>query len=285
MGGLPQPLGSLVHRCLSKDPAVRPSARGVLGGAGGRRSAADQTDAANGLRSGRGWGDTQLTAGVGRAACGPRPRPHRRRAGVQATAGAAQEWPHPAAAAGGCPSGRGSAGRRAGGIAFNLPRHGAAPEQLAGSQAGISQELAAEAAARAAAITWIRQQVSPGAVVSCDAQVCGDLASSGFPPSSLSTLGSTSNDPLGSALLVATATVRNQFRGLLSVYAPAVIASFGTGHAMIQIRWIFPGGVRAYGPAMARGAARQENCRCPAADQRQYRALPHREGTAPQRPD
>ena len=31
MGGLPEPLGSLVYRCLDKDPAARPSARDVLG--------------------------------------------------------------------------------------------------------------------------------------------------------------------------------------------------------------------------------------------------------------
>ena len=30
VGRLPQPLGSLVHRCLNKDPACRPSARGAL---------------------------------------------------------------------------------------------------------------------------------------------------------------------------------------------------------------------------------------------------------------
>src|SRR5690348_14711158 len=31
VGPLPEPLGSLVYRCLSKDPATRPSARGALG--------------------------------------------------------------------------------------------------------------------------------------------------------------------------------------------------------------------------------------------------------------
>src|SRR5690242_16044851 len=31
VGRLPEPLGSLAHRCLNKDPAARPSARGVLG--------------------------------------------------------------------------------------------------------------------------------------------------------------------------------------------------------------------------------------------------------------
>src|SRR6202034_4004905 len=63
-----------------------------------------------------------------------------------------------------------------GGLAFNLPRGGAPPERLGGRSVGISQELAAEAAARKAAITWILHQVSPAAVVACDTQVCGDLA-------------------------------------------------------------------------------------------------------------
>ena len=250
VGRLPQPLGSLVHRCLNKDPAVRPSARGVLGelvAAGaqliGPMPPMASAPATDGETSSSRRASAAPPEGNGHGLIAARPglrlRPARRG------------------------SGRTRRRRRAavllaaillvagvGGLAFNLPRHGAAPERLAGNQAGISQELAAEAAARADAITWIRQQVSPGAVVSCDAQVCADLASSGFPSSSLSTLGPTSNDPLGAGLLVATATVRNQFRGLLYVYAPAVIASFGTGHAMIQIRWVFPGGVSAYDPAL-----------------------------------
>ena len=143
----------------------------------------------------------------------------------------------------------------AGGLALNLPRRGALSEQLAGNHAGTSQGLAAEAAARAKAISWILQQVSPGAIVSCDAQVCADLAGSGFPSSSLSTLGPGSNDPLGSTLLVATDTVRNQFGNRLAVYAPATIASFGTGKAKIDIRWLYPGGAAAYGPARARRCA------------------------------
>ena len=113
-----------------------------------------------------------------------------------------------------------------------------------------SQELAAEAAARTEAITWILHQVSPAAVVSCDAQVCADLASSGFPSSNLLSLGPTSNDPLGSDLVVATATVRNQFGSRLAVYAPAIIASFGTGNARIDIRWVYPGGAKAYRAAL-----------------------------------
>jgi hypothetical protein len=131
-----------------------------------------------------------------------------------------------------------------GGLAFNLPQRGASPEQLAG-HAQVSQELAAEAAA----ITWILHQVSPAAVVSCDIQVCQDLASRGF-KSNLLPLGPTSNDPLGSDLVVATATVRNLFGSRLAVYAPATIASFGTGNARIDIKWVYPSGAKAYSAAL-----------------------------------
>jgi hypothetical protein len=60
-------------------------------------------------------------------------------------------------------------------------------------------------------------------------------------------LGPTSNDPLGSALVVATAPIRSQYGGrLASVYAPAIIATFGSGNARIDIRLVFPGGAATY---------------------------------------
>jgi hypothetical protein len=91
------------------------------------------------------------------------------------------------------------------------------------------------------------QQVSRSAVVACDSQVCNDLSSKGFPPASLLTLGPQSNDPLGSALVVATADIRNQYgTRLASVYAPAIIASFGSGNARIDIRLVYPGGTTSY---------------------------------------
>ncbi len=249
VGRLPEPLGSLVHRCLNKNPARRPSARGVLGElvAAGAQLVGPMPPMASAPATDEETSSSQRASaappGHGAGLIGARPgfrlrsarrgsgrtRRRRRAAGLLAAillvAGA-------------------------GGLAFNLPRRGTEAQQLAGNHVQISQELAAEAAARTAAITWILQQVSPGAIVSCDAQVCADLAASGFPSSSLSTLGPTSNDPLGSGLLVVTATVRNQFNGLLGVDAPATIASFGTGRAKIEIRWLYPGGAAAYNPAL-----------------------------------
>jgi hypothetical protein len=110
--------------------------------------------------------------------------------------------------------------------------------------------VAAETAARKAAVTWILHQVSRSEVVSCDPLVCGDLAASGFPSSSVSTLGPGSNDPLGSTLVMATAAIRNQFGSRLAIWAPAILASFGSGNARIDIRWVYPGGAAAYHATM-----------------------------------
>jgi hypothetical protein len=132
-------------------------------------------------------------------------------------------------------------------LAFILPRHGARSEQLAGSHGPVTTGIPAETAARKQAITWILRQVSRAAVVSCDPQVCADLVSAGFPPGNVWPLGPTSNDPLGSALVVATGPIRAQYGSrLASVYAPATIASFGSGAARIDILLVYPGGAATY---------------------------------------
>jgi hypothetical protein len=248
--GLPEPLGWLVQRCLNKDAAGRPSARDVLGelvAAGARLEgpmppilsalAADEETSASRRASAvpprprQGSGDGLLAA---RPASGPRSARHgsrrtrwRRRVPIVLAAALLVA--------------------AAGLLAFNLPRHGGASQQLAGRHTQVNGELAAEAAARKQAVTWILGQVSRAAVVSCDTQVCGALVSRGFPSANVLQLGPTSNDPLGSALVVATAPIRAQYRGRLdSVYAPAVIASFGSGNARIDIRLVYPGGAAKY---------------------------------------
>jgi len=139
-------------------------------------------------------------------------------------------------------------------LIFNLPGGGAVPDQLTdghtpitGTPTPVDQGLAAEAALREQAISWILAQVSRAAIVSCDPRVCMELGNKGFPSADLETLGPTSTDPLGSDLVVATATIRAQFDGrLANVYAPAIIASFGSGNARIDIRLVYPGGTANY---------------------------------------
>jgi predicted Ser/Thr protein kinase len=250
VGGLPEPLGWLVQRCLNKDAAGRPSARDVLGelvAAGARLvgpmppilSALTVDEETSGSRRAsavpprprQGSGDGLLAA---RPASGPRSARH----GSRRTR---WRWRAPILLA------VGLLVAVAGMLAVNLPRHGAASGRLAaGSHAQVNSELAAETA-RKQAVTWILGQVSRAAIVSCDLQVCTNLVSAGFPSGNLVTLGPTSNDPLGSTLVVATGPIRAQYRGRLdSVYAPAVIASFGSGNARIDIRLVYPGGAAKY---------------------------------------
>jgi serine/threonine protein kinase len=259
VGRLPEPLGSLVHRCLNKNPAARPSAREALSelvAAGARPvgplppvatapAADEETSSSTGTSAAP--LETPDGTGNGRIGAGPGSKP---RSARHVSGGA--WWRSRTAAV--LTSILLVAG--AGGLALILLLRGASSEQPVGGHAGTSQELAAEAAARTQAVTWILQQVSRAAVVSCDSQVCADLASRGFPPGNLLRLGPGSNDPLGSDLVVATAAIRAQYGGrLASVYAPAIIATFGSGNARIDIRLVFPGGTAKY-RAVQRAALR-----------------------------
>ena len=112
--------------------------------------------------------------------------------------------------------------------------------------------LGASATVRDEAAKWIAGQVAPGAVVACDPAMCAALQSDGLSASRLLALGTASADPLGSDLVVATSAVRNQFGARLeNVYAPALIARFGSGAGQIDIRAIAPDGTAAYQSALA----------------------------------
>jgi predicted Ser/Thr protein kinase len=259
VGRLPEPLGSLVRRCLSKDPAARPSARDALSelvAAGAQpmgplppRAEAPGPPQAEAPRPAQ----AEASGPAQAEASGP---PQHITASSPKRDGAGDKAAHARRS--------GHVRRRwrvtallasilliggAGGLALILSRSGPSPEQSGSGLAASNQELAAGAAARAQAVAWILQQVSRATIVSCDAQVCADLAQRGF--TNTETLGPGSTDPLGSTLVVATAAVRAQFGGrLASVYAPAVLASFGSGNATIEIRWNFPGGTSAYDAAL-----------------------------------
>jgi hypothetical protein len=120
----------------------------------------------------------------------------------------------------------------------------------AGSQ--ISVSLQAATAARTTAARWIAGQVSPSAIVACDPAMCAALQAGGVAAGRLLVLGTSASDPLGSDLVVATPALRSQFGArLASVYAPVVIASFGSGAARIDIRAVAADGTAAYDSALA----------------------------------
>jgi hypothetical protein len=120
--------------------------------------------------------------------------------------------------------------------------------------AAAGQEAAArhEAAVRGQAAAWVAQQVSPGVAVSCDHVMCAALEARGLPSRDLLVLGPLSPDPRSSVVVVETGAVRALFGTSLDrAWAPAVIASFGSGSAGITVRVVASHGAVAYQTAQA----------------------------------
>jgi hypothetical protein len=106
-------------------------------------------------------------------------------------------------------------------------------------------------ARREAAAAWVAGQVSRDVTVSCDAVMCAALKAHGFPAGQLVMLGPTSPDPVPSVLVVETAAVRGLFGSHPAItWAPAILASFGSGTAAITVRVVAPHGVAAYQTAL-----------------------------------
>src|SRR5262249_50997110 len=110
-----------------------------------------------------------------------------------------------------------------------------------------SQQINAESVIRRKATLWVAGQVGHNIQIACDSATCSELAQHGFPPGSLNVIQPTAPDPYGSLLVISTAGIRSQFGSkLAAVYAPEVIASFGTGAGRIDVRLIARDGPAAF---------------------------------------
>ena len=135
-----------------------------------------------------------------------------------------------------------------GSLAGVAVRHLAGPRGSAPSSAAAARQEAV----RGEAAAWITQQVSPGAAVSCDQVMCAALKARGLPARDLLVLGPLSSDPRRSVVVVETAAVRALFGTSLDLaWAPAVLASFGSGSAGITVRVVASHGAVAYQTALA----------------------------------
>ena len=106
-----------------------------------------------------------------------------------------------------------------------------------------ARALAAAAASREQAAAWVATQVSHGVIVGCDPLMCAALLQHGFPSADLTALGPATSDLLGTGIVISTAAVRSQLGpGLAKLYAPEIIASFGAGPSLVQVRVATPGG-------------------------------------------
>jgi hypothetical protein len=134
-------------------------------------------------------------------------------------------------------------------LAFTQPDHGTATQVKATSSTDTPQLAAA---ARQQASAWITREVASDITVGCDLVMCNELQRSGLPVTRLLPLQPSAPDPLGAQLVVATPVIRNQFgTRLATVYAPLVIASFGSGAERVDVRYIAPDGSKAFEAQLA----------------------------------
>ena len=99
----------------------------------------------------------------------------------------------------------------------------------------------------ASAAAWVAAQVAPDTVISCDPAMCQALKARRIPASRLYVLKPGKTNPLDSAVIVATPILRSQIGSrLTSVYAPGLLARFGSGNRQIQVRSIALHGPASY---------------------------------------
>jgi len=114
---------------------------------------------------------------------------------------------------------------------------GRPPSQAAAPVSGPAQMAAG----------WVSQQVSRSAIVACDPAMCAALEARGVPAANLLALHSSTPSPLAAQVVVATSAVRSQFGSrLVSVYAPTIIATFGSGPEQVNVRVVAPDGAAVY---------------------------------------
>ncbi len=122
----------------------------------------------------------------------------------------------------------------------NSPVSGSQPTAKAGSAGGAAQ---AAATPQDQAAAWVASQVTNTAIIGCDPAVCAALEARGVAAGRLMTLAAGSACPQGASVVVTSSAAASQ-------YAPAVIASFGSGGSRIEVRAVEPGGPAAYQAAL-----------------------------------
>jgi hypothetical protein len=154
----------------------------------------------------------------------------------------------------------------AGGLTFTLIKGPPASSSSGTSQGGAAAQggtaggggaaLASVALARKQAASWVAEQVNADQTIGCDPVMCTALLAAHIQANRLIMLGPGVPDPLGSEILLDTATLRAQFGPRLeSVYAPVSLAAFGSGAAHIEVRFMAPNGAHAYLADLARDVA------------------------------
>jgi hypothetical protein len=140
------------------------------------------------------------------------------------------------------------------GTATPAARVPSAGNRVAVSRGGQPPSLAAATQVQAAA--WIAGQVNADAIIACEPVMCAALQAQGVTAGRLMLLQAGAANPHGATVMVTSTAAGSQ---LASKYAPAVIASFGSGNARIDVRATEPGGATAYESALRADLASRQS--------------------------
>jgi hypothetical protein len=132
-----------------------------------------------------------------------------------------------------------------GAFATPAPRAVRVPDPSRAATRSVSASPAA--VAQSEAVAWITGQVSTAASIGCYPAMCAALQAHGVSATRLVQLGSTLTGVLGTDVI---ATLPSADETLVDQYAPALIASFGSGDSRIEVRGVARGGAAAYQSAL-----------------------------------
>ena len=118
---------------------------------------------------------------------------------------------------------------------------------LASSPSRAARVPAVRSGPPSVAAAWIADQVSGNAILACYPGMCAALQEQGVAAGRLMPLRSAGASPRGAGVLVTSPSAGGQ---LAVRYAPALIASFGSGGNRVEVRAVEPGGAPAYRAAL-----------------------------------
>jgi hypothetical protein len=120
--------------------------------------------------------------------------------------------------------------------------HPSAVRPSAASSGAAQPAIAQASAVQAAAAAWIAGQLGSNAIIGCDPAMCTALQARGVTAARLIPVQPGAPGPHGATVVVTSDPAAAQ-------YAPAVIASFGSGATQLSVRATEPGGAAAYAAA------------------------------------
>jgi hypothetical protein len=97
-----------------------------------------------------------------------------------------------------------------------------------------------------AVAAWVDSQIDPATVVSCDPSMCAALVAHDYPSKNVRDLSSPSALKASGVVVVTPVALQLFGSSLVTAWAPAALATFGSGSSTVSVRIVAPQGATAY---------------------------------------